>query len=493
MNEIINTKTGKVKGILEGDYYCFRGIPYAYSRRFMAPEDYCWDDVLDCTKYGPKAMQVISPEVTDVAAELDNQSENCQNLNIYVPSSINEGELLPVLLEIHGGAYQNGSNRDGKPENMVRDNKYIYVNINYRLGVLGYLYLGHLLGERYQTSANNGLLDQLAAVRWVFNNIESFGGDSHNITVMGASAGGKSIGALMMLPEFDKYVNKLIISSGAVQSIRSVETSVKTTNRFVDILKSELNLEVSDILTMPARDIINVQKIFCDNPGNTCMFGPVADGIVIDFDWNNDASLATSWNGRCLIGTSRNELGVIKYFDKEFLSKAPEISDYLFGANSSIAKSQFDDWMTKEERSIKEQEDMWVKILTDYMYRLHSHRLAMRLSSKGSKVWQYSIELLPAFHCADQNLAFNPPEASFTPTNLHDVAIAVGDKIRSSFVNFIINGTPGVEGWERFSSANPKVMFWDENSEIETISSDYVLTDFPDEVYKLVDYTNTQV
>ena len=485
MNEVIKTKSGAVKGVLEGDYYCFRGIPYACSQRFQSPEDYSWEGVLDATDYGPKAMQVVAPDVKDIKAEEDSQSENCQNLNIYIPSSVSAGEKLPVLIEIHGGAYQNGSNRDGKPERMIRDQQYIYVNINYRLGVLGYLYLGDLLGDEYKTSANNGLLDQLAAVKWVFNNIEAFGGDQQNITVMGASAGGKSIGALMMLPEFNTYVSKLIISSGAAQSIRSVETSVKTTDRFAKLLKSELNLEPSDVLTMPARDIIKVQKIFCDNPGNTCMFGPVADGIIIGADFRSEEALSTKWSGSCLIGTSRNELGVIKHFDKAFLSKAREISDYLFGVNSELAKKQFDAWMAKAPRSEEEQADMWSKILTDYMYRLHSHRLCQRLTNKGSKVWQYSIELKPAFHCADQNLAFNPPEASFTPPELHDVAISVGDKIRASFVNFIKYGDPQVEGWDCFDISSPKAMFWDEESRVTELTSDYVLSDFPDEVYKL--------
>ncbi len=485
MNEIISTNTGVVKGVLEGGYYAFRGVPYACSKRFKAPEEYSWEGVLDCSSYGPKAMQVVGPDVKDVALEEESQSENCQNLNIYIPSSITEGEKLPVLFEIHGGAYQNGSNRDGKPERMIRDQKYIYVNINYRLGVLGYLYLGDLLGEEYKSSANNGLLDQLAAVKWVFNNIEFFGGDKNNITVMGASAGGKSIGALMMLPEFDKCISKVIISSGAAQSIRSVETSTKTASRFAEILKSELNLDAADILTMPARDLIRVQKIFCDNPGNTCMFGPVADGIVIGFDFRSEEALSTKFTGRCLIGTSRNELGVIKYFDKEFFSKARKISDYLFGTNSELAKQQFDAWMTLSSRTAEEQGDMWAKILTDYMYRLHSHRLAIRMANKGSKVWQYSIELKPAFHCADQNLAFNEPEASFTPVELKEVAISVGDKIRASFVNFITDGDPHINGWESFDSTNPKVMFWDNKSEVKSVTDDYVLSDFPDEVYKL--------
>lgn len=270
------------------------------------------------------------------------------------------------------------------------------------------------------------------------------------------------------------------------EKIISVETSIKTTNRFMELLKNELGLDSKSSLSMSSDDIIKVQKKFCDNPGNTCMFGPVADGVIINESWGLESELATKFNGNCLIGSSRNEMAIIKVFDKNFLNNAPTIADYLFGVNGPIAKTKFEEWLSEhEDATSEEQEAMWAKILTDYMYRLHSHRLATRLANKGCKVWEYSVELYPAYHCADQNLAFNPPESAFTPKKLYDVAVEVGDKIRKSFISFISCGNPSVEGWDEFDSSNPKVMFWDEESSVRSLTDEYVLSDFPDDVYKL--------
>lgn len=122
--------------------------------------------------------------------------EDCLNLNIYVPARAalearREGKGLPVAVYIHGGAFQNGSNRDRSGKQIIRDHSFIYVSINYRLGVLGYLYLGAALGEEYRGTGNNGTLDQLAALRWIYDNIGEFGGDRSRITVFGESAGAK--------------------------------------------------------------------------------------------------------------------------------------------------------------------------------------------------------------------------------------------------------------------------------------------------------------
>lgn len=283
----ITTHTGTVHGIPEDGFLSFKGVPYAQAERFMPPQPCSWDGVLECTCFGKKAMQPVDTHTPELAKQYAAEfGEDCLNLNIYVPEHADTGEKLPVLLEIHGGGFQNGSNREHTPRQVIRDEAIIYVAINYRIGVFGYLYLGELLGQEYLSNGNNGLLDQLAAIRWTHENIEAFGGDPQKITVLGSSAGAKSIGALMMLPEFNNYTQQVILSSGATQSIRSLDTSRKTTagylaaaQRLMD--KENRSFTKTDLLHASAGDLIRIQQEFCDNPGNTCMFGPVADGTVI--------------------------------------------------------------------------------------------------------------------------------------------------------------------------------------------------------------------
>ena len=181
---IINTTSGLLKGSFESGLYLFKGIPYGYAKRFEAPVLSKWDGVLEATNFSKKAPQIEKGDI-----QLKNISEDCLTLNIYTPSL---NQKLPVLVEIHGGAFQTGSNQSMNPWHVIGKDEFIYITINYRLGVLGYLYL-----DGYPTSGNNGTLDQLAALNWIKEHIENFGGDPSRITLLGSSAGAKAIGALM--------------------------------------------------------------------------------------------------------------------------------------------------------------------------------------------------------------------------------------------------------------------------------------------------------
>ena len=171
----ITTRHGQVEGVQEGRLWAFRGIPYAKAERFGKPQPYSWEGVLDCSAFGKKAIQVYDGGAPwQPKQERWEFDEDCLNLNIYTPNV--EGKL-PVVIYIHGGAFQDGSNQRRSGEGMIRNHNFLYVSVNYRLGVLGYLYLGRLLGEEYQHTGNLGTLDQLAAVEWIYENIAAFGGD----------------------------------------------------------------------------------------------------------------------------------------------------------------------------------------------------------------------------------------------------------------------------------------------------------------------------
>lgn len=500
--EIISTKSGSLFGIIEDRFLVFKGVPYAKAERFKPPVPCHWDNILDCTQYGKKAMQVFEPRLpwmpVQTRAEFD---EDCQNLNIYVPRDKDPMKKLPVLVEIHGGAFQNGSNQGNTGHNVIRDEQIIYVSINYRLGVFGFLYLGELLGEDYQTSGNNGLLDQLAAIHWIYENIEAFGGDPERITVLGASAGAKSIGALMMIREFDQYVSQVILSSGATQSIRSIDTSVKTTSHFIDTLvKTAPSLgydkelltktHIKDtLLHMSSDDLLKVQQIFCDNPGSTCMFGPVADGIIIETDWQEQAIHGTYWSGRALVGCSRNEMMGGKLADPDFLDHAPINADHLFGQNTVLAKESFTTLCTqhtnayKESPSAETQKDFWVRILTDYMYRTYSYRIANRLAAKKCDTWLYCVEFYPALHCSDQGLAFGEPDTNFYQTDEEKEAFyRLGTRIRTAYHQFIKGEDPD---WQPMTITDRICMYFDKESVARSIPEHDVLTAFPEEVYIL--------
>ena len=513
------TDCGTVMGECDGAYISFKGIPYARARRFCPPSPVKWEGVRECLAFGKQAMQVYdSPAPWAKPQTRDAFDEDCLSLNIYIPAKdvqrCKDGTIdrehspkLPVLLEIHGGAFQSGSNQEHTPDQMLRDNRFIYVAVNYRLGVWGFLYLGQILGRDFKASGNNGLLDLLASLEWVYRNIEAFGGDREKITVMGSSAGAKAIGAMMCLPQTKQWAHQLILSSGAAQSIRTSHTASVIAGDYMAILKDVVKKhageegvpsgeDVSDeelLMTLSPDLLLEAQKILCDNPGNTCMFGPVADGAVLPENCDPLVVSGTLWEGRAMIGSSRHEQAFFKMLDPDFLRKAPEIADCLFGKNGSVARKDFDDMWAEyksahgEGPSKEIQADMWTRILTDYMYRTYTYRLAGRLAKKGCQVWQFSVEFLPALHCFDQQLAFSQPMPAFFNSREHmQKGKDLGQIIYKAYVRFIETGAPEDPSvWPCLDPENPCQMIWDEVSKSCPVPEGDVLDHIGEEVYVL--------
>ena len=455
MQFCIETTGGTIQGYKEGDFYCFKGIPYGKAKRFEKAEPYSWDGVLDCTAFGNRAMQM---EKGGIAEGCD---EDCLNLNVYARDVHGH---LPVLVEIHGGAFQTGSNREHGPEQMMQDRNFVYVSINYRLGIFGYLYLG----EAFPTSGNNGYLDQLLALRWVKDNIASFGGDPDNITVMGASAGAKSIAALMLQKESATLFSKAILSSGAYQCIRDAGTAEKVAKQYFEVLGID---DIEQLKRMDAEKLLLAQDTLCSSSASTCMFGPVADGTVIPADYLDILHTGDFWKGKAIVGSCLHELGFYPMMDKDFVKHAEEIANGLFGKNASIAVQD-----VKELVSMGE-EQAWVKVLSDYMYRTYSVRLSDILSSHGSKIYHYSFAYEPALHCMDQSFAFGKEHQTMT-----------GTTIFCAYTNFIISGDPngdGVPQWNVYDVKKHNHMVWDEETHETCVSAMDVLQHFPEQVYKL--------
>ena len=493
---------GEALGIQKDGYYTFLGVKYAEAARFMPPETSAWErgeapSVLDCGSYRHKAMQVYD-RVTPWSGPQDPAefSEDCLNLNIYVPAdTVASGKSLPVLFMIHGGSFQDGSNRSADIMPTLRDHEFIYVAINYRLGILGYAYLKGLLGEKYAASGNLGTLDQMAALRFVHQNIAAFGGDPERITVIGASAGGKAIGTLMLLPEFDRLASQVIVSSGATQAVRSVETADKMTRNFLACMKEVTGSDdPKALLTIDAHALMQVQKKFIDNPGSTCMFGPVADDVTIPVDYQQSAVSGTAFTGRAMVGSSLHELIFHQLAGKDLTVEGPIIAHWLFGTNEVLCEQDYAQFLTENpDADQNAKNEFWTKILSDYMYRTYTERLAARLAKKGNRVWQYETCLYPALHVFDQMLAFN--DVSHFPFFRGEEAIqaakVLGLKIYTSFITFVKNQDPNVgeEGlfptWPTLDPVEPKKMAWDKETKVVAVSELPTLQSFPEDVYRL--------
>jgi para-nitrobenzyl esterase len=227
----VTTTAGRLRGSSSGGVSAFLGIPYAAppfgNLRFRAPAPaQPWDGVRDAVEYGPTVPKPPYPHPIDtVLPEPVIAGDECLNLNVWTPDPGGRG--LPVLVWIHGGAFVNGSGAvstyDGS--RFARDGV-VCVTINYRLGVDGFLHFG-AVGDDAGVPANRGLLDQVAALEWVRDNIASFGGDPSNVTIAGESAGAMSVTSLLSMPRARGLFRRAIAQSGAGQHVLGPATAGK--------------------------------------------------------------------------------------------------------------------------------------------------------------------------------------------------------------------------------------------------------------------------
>jgi para-nitrobenzyl esterase len=214
-------------------------------------------------------MQPDSPNSAGQA-----KSEDCLYLNVWSPDA--DDRRRPVMVWLHGGAFAFGSGSesmyDGTSFALAGD--VVVVTLNYRLGAFGFLYLGESGLDRYAGSGNCGLLDQIAALRWVRDNIQSFGGDPHQVTVFGESAGAISILNLLAMPEAKGLFHRAIIESPSRAALEAEQAAANARS-----LLSALNVRMDDIgklVQIPAEALLKASSAFPQ-----MSFCPVADGITI--------------------------------------------------------------------------------------------------------------------------------------------------------------------------------------------------------------------
>jgi para-nitrobenzyl esterase len=230
---------GKLRGLVRDGHVAFLGVPYAKPPvgplRFLAPQPVePWSGVRDAVAFGHSAPQDLSSVPPFKAAFPED--EDCLYLNVYTPAL--DGARRPVLFWIHGGGFNHGAGTQPSYNGgrLAVRGDVVVVTINYRIGALGYLYLGEHGGPRWGAAANAGQLDQIAALRWVRDNIERFGGDPGQVTIFGESAGGVAVATLLAMPDAQGLFGKAIAQSGTANRLGNTDTASAVTTRYLESL-----------------------------------------------------------------------------------------------------------------------------------------------------------------------------------------------------------------------------------------------------------------
>ncbi|MXY86978.1 MAG: carboxylesterase family protein [Chloroflexi bacterium] len=277
MSAIAQTTAGTIEGTEENGLSVFRGVPFAAppvgELRFKAPQPVeSWDGVRDAKSFGPISLQApneMLEALLPVSDPPQPQSEDCLYLNVWTPGL--DG-ARPVMVWIHGGAFTIGSGSEDYYDgaNLASRGDVVIVTINYRLGALGFLNLP-ALGE-----TNFGMRDQVAALKWVHENIANFGGDPGNVTIFGESAGGMSVASLMASPESAGLFQKAIPQSGAGHNGLSVEETNATAFKFCEALGVASD-DVDALMAADASDIL-AASVAVDPLANPDAAADLSDG-----------------------------------------------------------------------------------------------------------------------------------------------------------------------------------------------------------------------
>src|SRR5271166_1230387 len=242
MSSIVSTGCGKLDGDEQDGLLVFKGVPFAAvpdgPRRWLPPEKPAtWTGVRDARRFGAVAPQNPVTNQALAAMKIEQaQSEDCLNLNLWTPGL--DGARRPVMVWIHGGGFTigAGSQEIYNGAALAKRGDVVVVTINYRLGPLGFLRLADVTNGRIPSTGNEGLLDQIAALEWVRDNIGEFGGDPGNVTIFGESAGGMSVGTLLAAPPARGLFHKAIPQSGACHTGAPRELSNRNAERIMSRL-----------------------------------------------------------------------------------------------------------------------------------------------------------------------------------------------------------------------------------------------------------------
>jgi len=474
---VVKTNHGYIKGLTENGIAVFKGVPYAAppegGLRFMPPAAHAdWDDTLATQQFGAIATQPGNKNVQG--------SEDCLSLNIYTPKTDNKKRA--VLVWVHGGSMTAGAGKGEDGHAFADKDDIVTVTINYRLGALGFLYLGDL-DKRYAQSGNCGLLDCIAALTWIKHNITAFGGDPNRVTIMGESAGAKLLSAVMVTPKSKGLFQQYIAESGSVQCVRDINTAK---NERLKILH-QLGLGKNDglkLLTLPADSIIKAQAIVCAGIGGNSFCGPVYDGVTITTDGHKYAGSTAMPRIKGIIGTNKYEAAAFINGNEKLKNPDTAILKSLFGDNYKLVYKNY-----QYESKFARPYDAAVTVLTQYMYQMHSYRFAHWLALNGRPVWMYRFDYdngqkYGAMHGEELQYVWNDPKLQQAAKERQQLAA----NMHAAWVAFIKTGdpnTPLLPAWPNYNATTYHVMVFDKVTKVVDLKYVYDDRDFPSQVFLL--------
>jgi len=496
-NAIVETTAGKVRGYTRNGIQTFKGIPYAGSTegkaRFLPPvKPTPWTGVRSSMQYGyvcpqgPRGGWAHDEEAWLFSWDDGIPAEDCLRVNLWTPG--NDNKKRPVMVWLHGGGFQAGSGQELKSydgERLSRRGDVVVVSLNHRLGVLGHLNLA-AYGEAYANSANVGMLDLVAALEWVRDNIGNFGGDEGNVTIFGQSGGGGKVSALMAMPPAKGLFHRGIVESGSMLRGATMERTEKIAEEILDELGLSAS-QASQLHEVPVQKLIeaggavqrkhmraglpDVRKM-----ADQLVWAPVVDGTVLPRHPFDPDAPPISAGVPLVAGTVLNEfLSGINHpeYEKMTEEEVKERVEKQYGDKAEHILEVFRQGHPKEKPF-----DILSRIEAAPVRQGAVTQCELKAAQGTAPAYLYwftwktpVLDRRPrAFHCSELAFCFDNTERCENMTGDGPEARTLAAQVSEAWIHFARTGNPnhsGLPEWPAYVAAKCPTMIFDAPCEMK--------------------------
>ena len=482
---VTQTQYGKVQGFILDDVYTYLGIPYGAptggENRFMPPkEPQPWEGVRPAMFYGNDAPQAHENKWKNNSSTFTDHwnyydySEDCLNLNVWTPAP--DGKKRPVLVWMHGGGFAAGNSieQDGyHGANLARHGDIVFVSVNHRLNVFGYSDLS-AAGPAFYASGNVGVMDLVAALQWVHNNIENFGGDPGNVTIMGQSGGGAKVCDVIAMPSSKGLVHKAVALSGNATSAGDPTASSTIGKAILAKVKGN----VRKLQQMPWEEYYALANQVAAEVGTGGLMGgfaPIADGTILPVgDFFKDKEAASA-DVALMLCTTTSEFSLSKEnLQMENLS----FDDAVALVRDNFGQANAEEALKAYQKAFPEKKPIELVNLVVAQRKNVIATADSKYAQDGAPVYlawfDYNAPLfggrIRAFHCADICYWFRNTDLMVTHTGGGKEPRGVSEQMSEALLAFMRTGNPNckaVPEWPAYNPEDGATMIFDVTSRVE--------------------------
>jgi para-nitrobenzyl esterase len=481
----VETTAGKVQGISQGGVHAFRGIRYGASTagaaRFLPPaKPLAWTGTRDAFELGLRSPQpdaALIPEVTAVDRS-EPIGEDCLCLNVW-SQGLRDGHNRPVMVWLHGGGYSTGSAGftiyDGA--NLAHKRDVVVVGVNHRLNIFGFLYLADLGNAKYEQASNVGMLDIVAALEWVRDNIAAFGGNPGNVTIFGQSGGGGKVSTLMAMPRAKGLFHRAIVESAS--AIKGVPRAAATSS--TETILGKLGLDkakLDELQTLPMEKLLTIVSGGGPAGRQELLLAPVVDGHSLPTDPFYPKAPAISADVPLLIGMTATEVTFIPNTPLDTPNDALLHERVKQTVRVDDAKASRLIEVYREGQPHGTNRDIFLSIATDNWMLVNVNTEAERKAALGKAptymynfTWRSPVRdgKLGAFHTLEIPFVFENVDIGKSMTGEAQNRYALADKLSGAWVAFARTGNPnhtGLPNWPSFTETERATMILNDECEL---------------------------